>query len=217
MTIVWVCVYILYKRERERVDSVYPSADIEGLNIFLWRGKTGKVVLSAAFPHTPSLESFQPKLREKTWRNCLLRQYDWLSLYDAMMFIAPQQHLPQDRRMCILPATFFQFVSFCSVQMWSDFKKGMLTFCFFPLCRCNGGVFWVWCGGVPCFPDVAHHRGKDTRIFCEGQNRGAALSTSPVGHAASSQAWMQRQTAPGGTRAHTSLYTTCHVFFFSFY
>lgn len=70
-------------------------------------------------------------------------------------------------------------------------------------CRCDGGVLRVWCGGVPCFPDVAHHRGKNTGIFRERQNRGAALPTSPVGHAASSQARMQRQTAPGGAREHT--------------
>lgn len=69
----------------------------------------------------------------------------------------------------------------------------LLSFC----CRCKRGVFRIWCGGVPCFPDVANHRGTDTGVFREGQNWGAALSAGPVSHATSSQARMQRQTASG--------------------
>lgn len=88
----------------------------------------------------------------------------------------------------------------CSV-IWGDERTDEMSLS--PTCRCNGGVLRVRCGGVPCFPDIAHHRGKNTGIFRERQNRGAALPTSPVSHAASSQARMQRQTAPGGARAQT--------------
>lgn len=75
-----------------------------------------------------------------------------------------------------------------------------------PLCphRCDGGVLRVRCGGVPRLPDVAHHRGTDAGVLGERQNGGAALPTSPVGHAASSQARMQRQTATGAVRTHSS-------------
>ncbi len=139
---------------------------------------------------------------------CLSCQYRWLS---DCIFIALSicHRIGKLVVYLLLFSKWFLVFRFRCEVVWNDMP---LTLCFSALFRCNGGVFRVRCGGVPGVPDLAHHRGKDAGIFCEGQNRGAALSAGPVGHAASSQARMQRQTAPGSTRAHTSVYAACRVF-----
>lgn len=60
-----MCVLMCTNQE-ERVSVTISSADMEGLNIFLWSGQAGKVVSSPVFPHTPSLnKSIQPKLNSR--------------------------------------------------------------------------------------------------------------------------------------------------------
>lgn len=72
--------------------------------------------------------------------------------------------------------------------------------------RYFGWILWVWSWGVPGLLGLADHRGPDTRVLHQGQDRGFSLPTSTVQSATNNQAWMQRQTGSGMVLAPIS----CH-------
>lgn len=118
--------------------------------------------------------------------------------------------LSLNARPCFTPRYSFPPAASRGWWIWT-LSRRLIWRCADKLClcphRCDGGVLRVRCGGVPRLPDVAHHRGTDAGVLGERQNWGAPLPTSPVGHAASSQARMQRQTATGAvpTPSNTTL------------